>query len=228
MMKPLMLKVDLSRKSYETEVIPAEVLRKYIGGRGVGCYYLYKLLAAGTDPLGKDNHLIFTAGPASGTGMFFSSKTCLTTKSPQTGLYLRTVTSGNLSEQMKQAGCWAIDISGTASSPTCIEITDQDVKFIDASALWGMEVAGAQKAMLSGRPEDDVATVGIGPAGEKLVAYAGVFTDGALYRCCGRGGAGAVMGSKKLKGFTVAGSGKVEVIDKEGLNAVNRDAQGRG
>jgi aldehyde:ferredoxin oxidoreductase len=78
------LKIDLSRKSYEVEEIPREIIRKYIGGRGLGAYLLYKFVPGKADPLGEENHLIFTAGPLSGTNLFYSSKANLNTKSPLT------------------------------------------------------------------------------------------------------------------------------------------------
>ena len=73
-MEHLLLRVDLSNRSYEIEEIPEEVLRKYIGGRGLGCHLLYKLVPAQAEPLGEENHLIFTAGPANGTKLAYSSK----------------------------------------------------------------------------------------------------------------------------------------------------------
>src|SRR5512136_719062 len=85
-MKSLALKIDLSRKSYKVEEIPKETITKYIGGRGLGSYLLYHSVPGKADPLGEDNHLIFTAGPLSGTNYFYSSKVNLTTKSPLTNV----------------------------------------------------------------------------------------------------------------------------------------------
>jgi aldehyde:ferredoxin oxidoreductase len=223
-MKPLMLRIDLTRQIFQAEEIPPDVIRKYIGGRGLGAYYLYQFVPAKIDPLGPQNHLIFSAGLASGTGLYFSSKACLNTKSPQTRLYLDTVTSGLLAEKIRQAGFWMIDIQGRAQSPTYLVINNQEVQFKDASAIWGLETARGQKEMLQGAPAGrEAATVGIGPAGEQLLTYAGVFCDGELYRCAGRGGAGSVMGSKKLKGLVVLGDGTVEPVDKARFAAVNAE-----
>ncbi len=210
-----MLTIDLSKRLSASEEIPDAIIRQYVGGRGLGSYLLYRLVPAKADPLGPDNHLIFTAGPLSGTGFFYSSKANLTTKSPQTGIYLYSICSGILAQEMRKAGYWALDIKGIAESPTYLVINDDRVEFRDASSLWGMETAAAQKLMLGELPATKAATVGTGRAGEQLIKYAALFGGGELYRCFGRGGAGAVMGSKKLKGLVVTGSGKVTVLNKD-------------
>jgi aldehyde:ferredoxin oxidoreductase len=210
-----MLTIDLSKRLSASEEIPDAIIRQYVGGRGLGSYLLYRLVPAKADPLGPDNHLIFTAGALSGTGFFYSSKANLTTKSPQTGIYLYSICSGILAQEMRKAGYWALDIKGIAESPTYLVINDDRVEFRDASSLWGMETAAAQKLMLGELPATKAATVGTGRAGEQLIKYAALFGGGELYRCFGRGGAGAVMGSKKLKGLVVTGSGKVTVLNKD-------------
>ncbi len=218
-----MLTIDLSNRSSDVQEIPDAIIRQYIGGRGLGSYLLYRSVPAKTDPLGPDNHLIFTAGPLSGTGFFYSSKANVTTKSPQTNTYLYSICSGILAQEMRKAGFWAIDIKGAAQSPTYLIIKDSKVEFKSATSLWGMETAAAQKLMLGELPATKAATVGIGPAGEKLVSYAALFGSADLYRCFGRGGAGAVMGSKKLKGLVVSGTGKVDALNKDGFNAAKRE-----
>ncbi len=207
----MMLSVDLSTRQARKVEIPERVLRKYIGGRGLGSYLLHSLVPAKADPLGPENHVIFAAGPLSGTGFFYSSKATVTTKSPLTGIYLYSVSSGLLAQELRKSGLWAVDITGKADSPAYLSILDGKVEFRDGSSIWGMETAAAQKVILGGLSDKKAATVGIGPAGEKLVKYAAVFSSGGLYRCFGRGGAGCVMGSKNLKGFVVAGSGEVEL-----------------
>jgi aldehyde:ferredoxin oxidoreductase len=175
------------------------------------------------NPLSDENHLIFTAGPASGTDYYFSSKTNLNTKSPLTGVYLHSTSSGKLAHQMKKAGFWAIDISGIADSPTYIVINNHEIQFKDATNLVGVETAEVQRIMLKGLSSRNAATVAIGPAGEQLIPYAGIFCDGALYRCFGRGGAGCVMGSKNLKGIVVTGHEKVIPSDERRFNMVQRE-----
>lgn len=225
-MDHLILKIDLSTRSYEVDEIPKEIIRKYIGGRGLGAYLLYRSVPAKADPLGEENHLIFTAGPANGTNFYYSSKANINTKSPLTGIYLYSISSGILGHQMRKAGLWAIDICGIADSPTYLNIENQKVRFNDATPLWGMETAEAQRVMLEGSSWNKAATVGIGPAGEERISYAALFSEGDLYRCFGRGGAGCVMGSKKLKGMIVSGDGDVEIGDREKFEAIKREVVG--
>jgi len=221
-MECLILKIDLSTRSYQIEEIPQKIIRDYIGGRGLGSYLLNKLVPPKVDPFGEENHIIFTSGPASGTNFPYSPKVNLNTKSPLTNIYLYTISSGTLALQMKKAGLWAIDIKGIAESPTYLTITNQKVNFKDATSLWGMEPARAQRSMLEGISSKKAATVAIGPAGEQLIRFASVFTEGTLYRCFGRGGAGSVMGSKKLKGLVVIGDREVEIHDKDRFEAVKQ------
>jgi aldehyde:ferredoxin oxidoreductase len=217
------LKIDLTSRSHEMEEIPAEILRKYLGGRGLGAYLLYKNVPANADPLGEENHLIFTAGPASGTSLFYSSKANLATKSPLTGIYLHSISSGTLAAQMRKAGLWAIDIRGVSDRPVYLSIEGTEVRYCDGTRLSRMEPALAQKALLAARSGGEAATVAIGPAGEELHPMAAVFCEGPVYRCFGRGGAGAVMGSKKLKGLVVSGKGDVRAADENGLESVKRE-----
>jgi len=216
------LKVDLSKRSCEIEELPDSVLRKYIGGRGLGAYLLSREVSRGIDPLGAENHLIFAAGPGNGTGLSFCNKSAVITKSPLTGIYLYTISSGMFCHQLRKAGFWAVDISGVADTPVYLNIQNEKVEFCDAESLWGMETGKAQEVMIGGLSRNKAATVAIGPAGERMLVYAAIMADGSTYRAFGRGGSGAVMGSKRLKGIVVAGDRVVAPVDKEGFNAVKR------
>ena len=221
-MESKLLSIDLSNMSYEVTEIPAQVMRRYIGGRGLGAYLLCNSVPPKADPLGPENHLIFAAGPGHGTNLPYSSKNIVTTKSPQTGIYLYSVASGTFSTQIRKAGFWAIDIKGIAESPLYIAINNGNVEFRDASHLWGMETNQTQQAMLGSMPQKDAAAIAIGPAGEKLIKYASILAAGPLYRCFARGGTGCVMGSKKLKGIVISGDNKIEVADKRRFETVRK------
>ncbi|MBW1775876.1 MAG: hypothetical protein JRJ82_23880, partial [Deltaproteobacteria bacterium] len=140
-----------------------------------------------------------------------------------TGIYLYSISSGTLAHEIRKAGFWAIDIKGISESPTYLLVENNSVRFMDATDLWGLETAEAQKRMLGEISSGNAATAGIGPAGEHLNLYAALFTDGPLYRCFGRGGGGAVMGSKKLKGMVVTGDTEVEVGDKKKLEEIKKE-----
>ncbi len=222
-----MLRIDLSSRSYRVEEIPDEVIRQYIGGRGLGAYLLYHSVSPRIDPLGERNHLIFTAGPSNGTGLPYSSKAAITTKSPLTGIYLYAISSGTIGHEIRKAGLWAIDVAGIADSPIYLEIHNQRVEFRDASALWGMEAGAAQRVMLADSSAGKAATMAVGPAGERLLRYAAIMVDGPVYRAFGRGGAGCVMGVKKLKGMVIHGDKKVEVGDRDGFEKIRKGILGR-
>jgi aldehyde:ferredoxin oxidoreductase len=225
-MNALVLRIDLSSRTYEIEDIAPELIRKYVGGRGLGAYLLYQSVPPNANPLGEENHLIFTAGPASGSGLYYSSKANINTKSPLTGIYLYSISSGILAQQMKRARLWAIDVSGSAESPIYLLIDNHRVQFKDAASLWGLETASAQKRMLKEASQKDAATIGIGPAGEQLNRYASIFADGALYRCFGRGGAGAVMGSKNLKGMVVTANNDQKAKQGKKTGELNKEISG--
>jgi aldehyde:ferredoxin oxidoreductase len=221
-MEGRILKIDLSNRSYKVETIPSKIISRYIGGRGLGAHLLHKSVPPKADPLSSENHLIFTAGPANGTDLYFGSKTIVTTKSPLTNIYLYAVGSGTFSHQMRRAGFWAIDIEGTADSPVYIAVNNQKIEFRDASSLWGVESGKTQQTMVRDLGLKKAGTVAIGPAGEKLIKYACIVSEGLLYRALARGGSGCVMGSKKLKGIVVAGDEEAAVGDEERFRAVKK------
>lgn len=221
-MEARILKVDLSNRTYEIDAIPDKIIKQYLGGRGLGAYLLYQLVPARTDPLGGENQLIFTAGPANGTNFYFSSKANVATKSPLTNIYLYSISSGSIAHQMRKAGFWAMAIKGIANSPTYIEVNNQEVAFKDATSLWGIDALKAQQAMLASFPKRKASTMAIGPAGEKAITSASIFSEGAYYRAFGRGGSGGVMGSKKLKGIIISGDGSGSIADKAKFEAAKK------
>jgi aldehyde:ferredoxin oxidoreductase len=131
------LRIDLSNRSYRVEEIPDKIINQYIGGRGLGAYLLYNSVPPGIDPLGEQNHLIFTAGPSNGTNLSYSSKAAVNTKSPLTGIYLYSLSSGTIVHQIRKAGLRAIDVAGIADSPIHLEINNRKVEFKDASQFEG-------------------------------------------------------------------------------------------
>jgi aldehyde:ferredoxin oxidoreductase len=221
------LRIDLSNRSYRAEEIPDKIVSQYLGGRGLGAHLLYDSVPAGIDPLGEQNHLIFTAGPSNGTKLSYSSKTAINTKSPLTGIYLYAISSGTTGHQIRKAGLWAIDIAGIADSPIYLDIKNQKAEFKDASHLWGMESGEAQRLMLADSSTTKATTIAVGPAGERLLRYAAIMVDGPLYRAFGRGGAGCVMGSKNLKGLVICGDEDIEIGDRDGFEEIRRDILGR-
>ena len=205
------LAVDLTKREIKLESVSDEIRRKFLGGKGIGTYFLYRDLKAHTDPLSPENELIFSVGPLTGTNAPTAGRFCVMTKSPATGTYMDAYCGGFLGQTIKFAGYDAIVIRGAADSPVILVVDNEKVSLEDGSTEWNKTVQQTNKALRE-RFGADVQTAIIGPAGERLSRISGIFSG---VRTAGRGGAGAVMGSKKLKGIVVRGSGEVHVFDKK-------------
>src|SRR3990172_435787 len=144
-----------------------------MGGRGLGAYLLYQSTAKGIDPLSPENPLIFSAGLAQGLPTPFSPKLAMNTKSPLTGLYLFSITSGALGHNLRRCGYISLRITGKLDQPHYIVISDSGVEFRDARHVWGKNSRKAQEIIIreAGGKKGDVAV--IGPAGEELSPLAG-------------------------------------------------------
>ena len=200
--------VDLSNNHFHIEEIPQKDLDQFLGGRGLGAAILYRELPPKVDPLSEQNILVFSTGPLTATNAPASSRYCLTTKSPLTDQYLYSISGGYFGPELKRTGFDALVIKGKACQPVYLSICDSGVEFKDASCLWGMTTDSTQEFIKSDLHDESVRIACIGPAGENLVPYACVINE---RRALGRGGGGAVMGSKNLKAIAVRGTNKVSV-----------------
>ena len=205
-MKPgKMLVVDLGKeKSWEEEISP-RIMGDYIGGRGLGAYILFQNIPAKADPLGPENPIVFSAGPAEMTNAFYGSRVVMNCKSPLTNIYLFTMASGTFGHSLKSCGFDVLIIKGQAANPVYLWINNNKVEFKKANHLWGKTTDETHQAILKEVLREDVSISVIGPAGEMKLPYSAVITGGDQPRSFGRGGAGAVMGSKKLKAVALAG-----------------------
>lgn len=210
------LYISLSDGKIRREPISAEQFKEYLGGRGLGVKLLYDALPSGVEPLSPENLLIFAIGPATSTLVPTSGRTEIITKSPQTGTVFDSNVGGYLAPQIRRAGYSAIVFEGRADKPVYVWINDDDIEIRDATKVWGKEVEEATDLLL--KDTDDKAQVAcIGPAGENQVLLASIMTD--KHRAAGRGGVGAVMGSKHLKALVVKGTKEVGVSDRDALKA---------
>jgi aldehyde:ferredoxin oxidoreductase len=189
---------------------------KFLGGKGLGTYMLLHNNPAGVDPLSKDNRLIFAIGPATGTGVWGSSRYGVYTKSPQTSFYAESYSGGAVAEYMAATGFDAFMIEGGSDVPVWLEITEDEVFFHPGGDLWGMDTYETEdrvKKWISenrpGNPKSEA--VVIGPAGENLVRFAVIENN--YWRSAGRTGTGAVMGSKKIKAIAFRGGRRKEVAN---------------
>lgn len=211
--------LDLSSGSHKTGSTDQGMLEKFVGGKGLG-FALLEQLAPAPDPLGAENPLIFVNGPFTGTPVQTSARTCLVTRSPLTGSILDSHCGGHFGPRLKAAGYDYLIITGRASQPVYLYLTHEKVEILDAMELWGQGTFATTDALLQRHPGKNPRVACIGPAGENLLKIACISAD--KYRQYGRGGAGAVMGSKNLKAVVLDGSVPVAYFDKPRFLELNR------
>jgi len=207
------LRVNLTQGTISTEQLEESFCRKYLGGAGFITYYLMKELKPGVDPLSPDNKLIFMAGPLTGLPFSGSGRNCVGTKSPLTGGIAKSEVGGFWGAEMRRAGWDGIIIEGRAVRPVYLWIRDGEVQIKDAAHLWGKKTLDVQEAIRVEQGDKLIRIAQIGPAGENMVRFSCVMND--LTEAAGRGGTGAVMGSKNLKAIAVKGSKTPEVANKD-------------
>jgi aldehyde:ferredoxin oxidoreductase len=208
------LHVDLAKRKVRTEEFDKKLGEMFLGGRGVNAKLLWDLIAKpGIDPLGPENVLIFGLGTLTGTTAPSSGRTTVTCKGPITNLYLKTNMGGHWGAELKFAGYDHVVLYGIAESSVYIWIQDENVEIKDASYLSGLDVRETTDILMRDLSDREVKVACIGPAGENLVKYAAVINS--VYHAAGRGGAGAVMGSKKVKAIAVRGTKEVELYDPD-------------
>ena len=192
------LRVDLSGGTVAREQVPSRWRRRYLGGKGLGARYLYDELTADTDPLAPGNRLCFMLGPLSGY-LPGETRYAAVTKSPLTGTFLDSYAGGSFPETLAGAlpDCLGIVVEGAADEPVSLVI-DEDGPRLEPADCWGADTVETDAAY------PDAAVACIGPAGEQEVVYATVASDAGDHHA-GRGGVGAVMGSKRLKAVVVHG-----------------------
>ncbi|MBU1171428.1 MAG: aldehyde ferredoxin oxidoreductase family protein [Proteobacteria bacterium] len=213
------LEINLTEKKSYTFIVEDEDRRKYLGGKGLGLKYLSERMAPGTPPLGEENYLVFMMGVLMGTSAPCSGRFAALTKSPLTGIMLTSSCGGPFGMAYKTAGFDGLLITGKSEKPMYLTIDENQVKFMDASHLWGKDTDETQD--LLGLDKNESALV-IGPAGENKVLFANIASG---HRFLGRGGMGAVMGSKNLKAIVAKGkTHKIIPHDPEKLQKIVKRA----
>jgi aldehyde:ferredoxin oxidoreductase len=205
------LRINLSSGSVSVEKIAADFYRKYLGGSGFIACYLLKELSQGIEPLSPANKLIFASGPVTGTSIIGSGRNAVGAKSPLSGGIAFSQVGEYWGTELKRAGYDAIIIEGRAVKPVYIMIKDDYVKIIDAGHLWGKTTKESQDILKAELGDEKIRIALIGPGGENLVSFACIMNG--LYDAAGRGGLGAVMGSKNLKAIAVRGHKTLKLAD---------------
>jgi aldehyde:ferredoxin oxidoreductase len=201
------LTVDLSTGAIGAWDTPDEMAEKYLGGRGFIARMLYDRLAPKIDPLGPENVIIFATGPATGTLVPTTGRIAIGVKSPLTRTISASYMGGHFAGQVKYAGYDGIIITGVSPKPVTLVIDDDKVSLRDAAHIWGKDTKESQD-ILRAELGEGFELGAIGPAGENLVPIA---TFMHVQRAAGRGGSGAVFGSKRLKAVAVRGTGGIAV-----------------
>jgi len=198
-----LLEVNLTSQTSRPVPLDPALARDFIGGRALGMKLLWDEYGSGwadVDPLGPDSVLLILVGPTNG---FAPGKTVSVFKSPLNGGAIASAVSGDMNAMIRFAGYDGMIIRGQADAPVYLYVEDDKVEIRDARSLWGMNTREVHRVLMA---DTDAATqfLYIGPAGEKLVKFAVIMSN--WYKACGRGGSGAVMGSKNLKAIAVKGN----------------------
>jgi len=202
------LRVNLSNGKIRKEPLREDRARDFVGGVGLAARILYEELAPKIDPLGPENKLVFMTGPLNGTMIPAASRAAVCAKSPYTGSFFHSIFGGFFGPELKFAGYDGVIIEGKAKRPAYLWIDDDKVEIRDASHLWGKDPFKTQEILRKEVGDEEVHIATIGLAGEEKAPYAIILLD---IRAAGRGGMGAVMGSKNLKAVVARGTGSVTV-----------------
>ena len=211
------LNVDLTRKDPRVERFDETHAQKYLGGNGFAVKILYDRLKAGTEPFSPENLVVFAVGPITDTPLPSTSRAYVATKSPLNGLFFDSTFGGRFAITQKRTGFEAIAIAGKSPEPVCLLIDEKGAQMKPAAFLWG-KLTRETVDVLHGIEGEDADVAAIGPAGEKGVRFAClVHYWRGREGVSGRGGIGAVLGSKNVKAVVVKGSGKTQVADPKSL-----------
>ncbi len=202
------LEIDLGSREVKTFSVLDQDRRAFLGGKGLGLKLLYDRMPSGTDPLGNNSYLAFMPGVLMGTGAPCSGRFAALSKSPLTGIMVHSSCGGPFGMAFKTAGYDGLLITGKADAPVYLMIDDTGVRFESAAHLWGLDTKETQEQVGADKKSGVLA---IGPAGENLAPIANIASGD---RFLGRGGMGAVMGSKKLKAIVAVG-GKYHILPKD-------------
>lgn len=219
-----LLRVDLTTGKISDEIPDEHILRQYIGGTGIGIKYLYDEVAPETQWHEPDNRLIFASGPVGGTPIGGSGCVSIVTKGPLTKGAAAVQANGFLGAYLKFSGFDSVVLHGAAKALVYLHIHDGKAELKDATHLAGKDTWETEEQIKKelGKKEHQMSVFGIGPAGENLVKFACIVGDKG--HVAAHNGAGAVMGSKKLKAIAVdLGKKRVEVADKARLSFLSKD-----
>ncbi len=215
------LRVNLSDKTYRVEDLDEGFMRKYLGGRGLALPFFLRETAPGLDPFSPANPIIFACGALTGAAGPAIPRFTAVSKSPLTNGLGASEAGGFWGPELKNTGYDALIVEGKAPKPVYLFVSEERVEFHDAAGVWGKETGPAQEGIRGELGDGRARVLIIGPAGERLVRFAGIGNELAHYN--GRNGLGAVMGSKNLKAVAVRGTKKLPIADEAALREIARE-----
>jgi len=212
--------VDLTHNITSFIETDESLIKDYLGGRGFIIKLLFDRIPDGADPLGEDNVLVFASGPLNGTLAPTGGRWMVGAKSPANGILVSGNGGGLWGAEIKWAGFDAVVISGKAKEPSYLMVGDDKIEILPAGDLWGKDTWKTEEMIQARHGDPQIRVMSIGIAGENRVPMASVFSEKVHHG--GRGGTGAVMGSKNLKAVAVRGTQGVRIADPENLIAETR------
>jgi aldehyde:ferredoxin oxidoreductase len=212
--------IDLDTRQYETRAFEEGVLKNFVGGPSLGARILYDEMPAKTPWNGKRSVIGFLSGPTNATGPLLGGRYTVVCKSPVTNMWNDANSGGSFGPLLRKSGYDAVFVKGISEKPVYIFIDDEKVSFHDASHLWGKTIEDLEHAIKEEIGDAKVGIAAIGPGGERQSKMAAIMND--THRAAGRGGPGAVMGSKNLKALVCRGNVNIEVHNREEILALNK------
>jgi aldehyde:ferredoxin oxidoreductase len=217
-----LLIVNLEDRSSKVMDLDSEVLKKYIGGSGLAAYLYGDFVKGDVPPLAPDSPFMIMTGPMTGTPVMLSGRHGVAGRSPLTGFWGEASVGGHWGREFRRAGYDGMVILGKSPEPIYISLLEDRVEFNNADHLWGRDCFETD-FLLKKEKGEKIQVCAIGPAGENMVKFAGVFTDGPHARTAARCGLGALMGSKNLKAILVRGTEEIPIQNMDSLRGTVKE-----
>ncbi|MBT8363819.1 MAG: aldehyde ferredoxin oxidoreductase family protein [Deltaproteobacteria bacterium] len=215
------LHVDLTNRNIEIEEQDEAFYRSYLGGRGIGYHYLMKMVPPGTDPLASDNILVLATGVMTGSPLAASCRFAAVGKSPLTGTAGESEAAGFFGPELKRAGFDAVVLKGRSETPVYLWVNDGKAEIKDAAPIWKLGAKEVEDAIREDLGSSKIRVAQTGLAGMNRVRFANITNN--LGHFNGRGGFGALMGSKNVRAVAALGSHKIMFHDPDYLSQVAKN-----
>ena len=217
--------VDLTNRTCQVQDLDPEWAYQFVGGASLGARYLYELMPAKTPVFAPESVIGFISGPTNGTKALLGARVSVVCKSPVNDFWNDANCGGAFGPHLRKAGYDGVFIKGKSETPIYLLIDNGKVEYKDAAHLWG-KTTDKVEDMIREENGNDLSIMQIGTAGEHLSYMAAIINE--KHRAAGRGGSGAVMGSKNLKALVCKGDAKISVFDDAALVACNKECIAHG